>query len=477
MRKNQLKYLLYGFAMFTLAWLLPSPGHAAPQVEPPDFAHWYFGPGAGVINYDGGEEVHNGGIGSFRAGYDWTDRWSVEGVFYMAPKLSERFVGHTITNAAGEVIGHDEISKSKDNPGFGSTYMATIGIDGLFHFTRWDKMDPYLALGGGCAWYGEKINGKNLDVNLRAGAGVMYHFNDEWGIRGDWRSLIVGNDNKANSVFDVGVMWMPGAAIPPSYKAVGGPVDSDFDGLTDAEEAALGTDPYNPDTDGDGLTDGEEVHVYHTDPLNPDSDWDGLKDGDEVHKYHTDPLNRDTDGGGVSDGHEVLEDGTNPLNPADDLILFTLDIKFDYDKAEIRPEWFAKLDIIGKVLKRNPEGTARIEGHADQKKGSKASYNQKLSEKRAQAVLAYIAAKGGIAKDRMTPVGYGFSRPKEKPDLKNGNPNNRRVEIYLRNCGNPKDVAGSDQSENAAEPVRAPVAPAKAEKAKPVAPVTAPENK
>ncbi len=59
-------------------------------------------------------------------------------------------------------------------------------------------------------------------------------------------------------------------------------IDSDHDGLTDAEEKALGTDPNNPDTDGDGLTDGEEVNVYHTDPLNPDTDGDGYPDGVEV---------------------------------------------------------------------------------------------------------------------------------------------------------------------------------------------------
>ncbi|MFP2964292.1 hypothetical protein ACLEPN_42965, partial [Myxococcus sp. 1LA] len=38
-------------------------------------------------------------------------------------------------------------------------------------------------------------------------------------------------------------------------------VDTDGDGLSDAEEIALGTDPNNPDTDGDGLPDGIEVHV------------------------------------------------------------------------------------------------------------------------------------------------------------------------------------------------------------------------
>lgn len=59
-------------------------------------------------------------------------------------------------------------------------------------------------------------------------------------------------------------------------------VDSDNDGLTDAEELQLGTDPLNPDTDGDGLFDGEEVKVYHTNPLDKDTDKDGYMDGEEV---------------------------------------------------------------------------------------------------------------------------------------------------------------------------------------------------
>lgn len=58
--------------------------------------------------------------------------------------------------------------------------------------------------------------------------------------------------------------------------------DSDGDGLNDAEELGLGTDPHNPDTDGDGLLDGQEVNEFGTDPLNPDTDGDGLWDGEEV---------------------------------------------------------------------------------------------------------------------------------------------------------------------------------------------------
>jgi hypothetical protein len=58
--------------------------------------------------------------------------------------------------------------------------------------------------------------------------------------------------------------------------------DPDGDGLTNAEEAVLGTDPLQADSDGDNLSDGDEGNVYHTNPLLADSDGDGAPDGLEI---------------------------------------------------------------------------------------------------------------------------------------------------------------------------------------------------
>jgi Bacterial TSP3 repeat len=72
------------------------------------------------------------------------------------------------------------------------------------------------------------------------------------------------------------------AEEPAPASAVTAPGDSDGDGLEDAIEVELGTDPVDLDTDDDGLTDGDEYYVHQTGTRNPDSDGDGVVDGDEA---------------------------------------------------------------------------------------------------------------------------------------------------------------------------------------------------
>ncbi len=91
--------------------------------------------------------------------------------------------------------------------------------------------------------------------------------------------------------------------------------DADGDGVSDAKEFALGSNPTAGDTDLDGLNDGDEV-ALGTDPVNPDTDGDGRTDNEEVNgNPKTDPLNPDTDGDGFTDGRELVR-GSDP-NDAD----------------------------------------------------------------------------------------------------------------------------------------------------------------
>ncbi|MFT5455429.1 MAG: hypothetical protein ACI9K2_001908 [Myxococcota bacterium] len=131
----------------------------------------------------------------------------------------------------------------------------------------------------------------------------------------------VARDSAATSTGATPTGATPGGTTPAGTTPTGTTpagstgVDSDDDGLTDAEEAALGTDPDDPDTDDDGIPDGEEVNRFGTDPLRADSDGDGLTDGFEVGTSNTDPTREDSDGDGLSDGREVNDTRTDPNDP------------------------------------------------------------------------------------------------------------------------------------------------------------------
>lgn len=127
-----------------------------------------------------------------------------------------------------------------------------------------------------------------------------------------------GRQPQATSTVPVGVppesTLTPEFSLTPTETATAVSNDRDEDGLSDAQELIIGTDPQNPDTDGDGLTDGDEMLVYGTDPLKRDTDGDFLSDWDEVMVYGTDPNKPDTDGDGWNDGLEILQ-GSDPLVP------------------------------------------------------------------------------------------------------------------------------------------------------------------
>jgi outer membrane protein OmpA-like peptidoglycan-associated protein len=210
-------------------------------------------------------------------------------------------------------------------------------------------------------------------------------------------------------------------------------VDTDGDGLSDGEEITIyHTDPNKVDTDGDGLTDYEEVKIYHTDPLKVDTDGDGISDGNEVHKYHTDPLKADTDEGGVTDGAEVAQ-GTNPLDPSDDIpkvvtgkSLVLDGVGFLPNSADITPSSYNALLGIYQTMKENPNIEVEIRGYTDNV-GTRTK-NVKLSQARADAVKAFLVAKGTDA-SRINAIGFGPDDPIDSNKTPEGRAKNRRIEF------------------------------------------------
>jgi outer membrane protein OmpA-like peptidoglycan-associated protein len=105
-------------------------------------------------------------------------------------------------------------------------------------------------------------------------------------------------------------------------------------------------------------------------------------------------------------------------------------VLFTSAKADLMPAAQIKLnDVANALIKEDPLSKIVVEGHTDSQGG--ASYNQDLSQRRAQSVRDYLVTRG-IAADRITAQGFGLSRSIADNASPEGRANNRRVEIVVQ---------------------------------------------
>ncbi|MEN8170640.1 MAG: OmpA family protein [Pseudomonadota bacterium] len=102
---------------------------------------------------------------------------------------------------------------------------------------------------------------------------------------------------------------------------------------------------------------------------------------------------------------------------------------FDFDRYEVKPEFKPTLNKVADVLYNDPNQRIRVVGHTDSKGAS--DYNQRLSERRAQATGDYLISQG-VASTQVTTVGRGETEPRADNATTAGRAQNRRVEIYLQ---------------------------------------------
>lgn len=105
------------------------------------------------------------------------------------------------------------------------------------------------------------------------------------------------------------------------------------------------------------------------------------------------------------------------------------DILFDIDSAVLRADLRRDLAVVAQSLLRYPDTTIFVTGHTDNT-GS-AAHNQALSERRANAVRAELAA-NGVPANRIVAIGAGFTQPIASNATAQGRAQNRRVEITIR---------------------------------------------
>ena len=176
------------------------------------------------------------------------------------------------------------------------------------------------------------------------------------------------------------------------------PVDSDGDGIADDLDRCPGT-PARARVDARGC------------PL--DGDGDGVAD-------YLDQC------AGTPAG--VTVDGTGcPLE--EEVVLTVDDVNFAFDSDELDAASRRALDRVVDTVKSHAGVDLGLVGHTDST--GPASYNQRLSERRAQAVLDYLVSQG-VERSALTASGAGEAQPVAANDTAEGRAQNRRVELVVR---------------------------------------------
>lgn len=106
--------------------------------------------------------------------------------------------------------------------------------------------------------------------------------------------------------------------------------------------------------------------------------------------------------------------------------IITNGIRFDVNKANIKPESMGVNNEIAKLMKDHPEVNFSVEGHTDS--DGETAFNQDLSERRAEAVVAELVRQG-IESSRLSSKGFGETTPVDTNNTPEGKANNRRVEF------------------------------------------------
>ena len=132
-----------------------------------------------------------------------------------------------------------------------------------------------------------------------------------------------------------------------------------------------------------------------------------------------------------NDGFEV-----SPTTHDDNTIAYLLHIYYDFDQAYIRDESNPELKKLKKMMTDNPNYIIEIASHTDAR-GSD-SYNNRLSQRRAEAVVRWLV-KQGLERDRLVPRGYGEGMTSNKcvnliPCTEKEHQMNRRTEFRVLGC-------------------------------------------
>lgn len=260
--------------------------------------------------------------------------------------------------------------------------VENLNLNLTYYFSN-GTWQPYVSAGGGQARYDFGNDDKDLS-QFNVGAGVKWHITPGFFLRAEGRVYSGQGEVDTSLLFSLGYLFGQHARSAPV-------LDSDGDGVMDDADACPNT-PYGVDVDSSGCALDTGL----------DSDNDGVAD-------NADNCPNTIVGALVDDagcGYRLT--GAH--------------FKFDSDELNLDADTI--LNEVANRMQENPGLSLTVGGHTDSVGDE--DYNMDLSERRAQAVVDYLTARG-VDSSALTAVGFGSSLPVASNDTAEGRAENRRV--------------------------------------------------
>jgi len=322
---------------------------------------------------------------------------------------------------------------SVDYSGSGDTDVIRGAFNGVYTYDKLGTVTPFSKVGLGIEGFTTNKNNNNDRFFFDAGVGAKVNFTDNLALKLEAiymlkpTTLHAGNAD-SNLMTLVGLTYSFGAQAQKKSPVVTAPVavDSDGDGVLDTNDKCPNTPdnttvdvtgcPVAQDDDNDGVL--NTLDKCPNTPAGVQVDAKGCK------------INPDLDGDGVLNAQDMCPD--TPANSAVDQngcpATITLDIQFQTNSYTVTSDSFANIDKYASFLKKNPNYSAQIVGYTDNR--GAASYNQRLSEKRAQEVVKMLEARG-VSSSQLSAKGMGEANPIADNTTATGRAQNRRIEAQL----------------------------------------------
>jgi OOP family OmpA-OmpF porin len=350
-----------------------------------------FTPFIGGYGFEGNENLKNTYTAGLRAGYNFTDRWGVEGFFNYVPT---------------------EVKDAVD----ADVKLYGYGIEGIYHLTPEGHFVPFLAIGIGGIRYSLPADGPEMNkFAVDYGAGLKYFLTDDIALRADVRHILPFNDRYNDLLVTFGVTYFLGG----KKKEV---ATARYEEPASPKEIVVPPKVEEPPTP---IASAAPVEV----PM--DSDKDGVPDN--IDKCPHTPAGANVDKDGCT---PVVEQKQNikvvVQGPQKEKISIALNVKFNTAKSFIKKKYRKEIKKVADFMKAYPETHVVIEGHTDNVDiFHKPERNVRLSNARADRVRQYLIEKFGIDASRITAVGYGLTRPIASNDTKKGRKKNRRAHAVI----------------------------------------------